>query len=883
MKARLLTVILVAVILLIACDGGDEKTPVSPPGLTTPGADTIPVTIIFACYDHELGAYEELIAQFETANPTIHVRLISLERILGTSVGIRNLPEDATLRIMSAADTAHWLAYPRETQQGLIRNLAPFVEADATFDANDFYPGLLEAFQWDGGTWSLPAGAELTLFFFDQEAFDQAGVPYPEAGWTWDDFVAKAKTLTERKGEEITRYGYVSAWGLSLLASYLSNQDGSLQNRTAAPPEPVLDSPGTVQGIQWYANLVQAYQVTPYFPWSDGASPAAAIIDGRQAAMWTDFAGSYEWRSQLRSLGVAPFPADDEAGTTPLLVDGYVMSAGTSHPDEAWRWLKFLSHQEPVGMSPDSLPARRSVAEVSGFWKELAGDLAEVYRYALDHALVQIPTSLSPTWMSLERAVEVVLRDGRDVEEALAEAQQAALTEQARKMPVVEIRVASPPPGSDVDGEVSIAIAFIRPFGELTVDYQLADSFHQYHPDIVVKVGSGPEFEGIYGLPEMASAGDCFSWGAGVGAESVPYVLSLDPFLDNESDFPLGDFYPIFLERCKWQGNLWCLPFDASVRVIRYNKSLFDTAGIAYPQPGWSLDDFLTTAVALTTSEGTDQQYGFASSGSENGDLLIFIGQQGGALWDYDAFPPKPLFDSPVTVKALQWYADLALVHGIKQAIHASRPWDSIDESRQALALAEVGKVAMWSDLAGNFQVEGSQQTPTGMVPYPRGNVAGMAGANADAYFISAQTEHPEVCWEWIKFLSGHLEAVSGVPARRSLAESATFRQQVGAEVATTYLYALAQSDPSSEQMERQCTWTSWANEWFYQAYDSVLDGADPAQVLGEAQYKAEEFVLCLEAKQGFDDQSVALMCALQVDPDYPLPPWEEQSEKTRP
>ena len=872
----------ITIILLSACDGGEKRTPVSSPILGTSGTTADPVTITFACYGHELDAYEELIVRFETANPTIRVNLISLERILGASAGIRNLPEDATLRVMSAADTAHWFASPRETQRGLIRDLAPFVNADAAFDTTDFYAGLLEAFQWDSGIWSLPAGAEFTLFFFDKDAFDQTGVPYPEPGWSWDDFVARAEALTEQ-GEEITRYGYVSAWGLNLLASYLFDHDTPLVDRTTVPSVPMLNSPEVAQGVQWYASLVQAYQVMPYFPQSEGASQAVTLIEGGQAAMWTDFAGSYAWRSQLRNLGVAPFPASEEAGATPLLVDGHVMSAGTSHPDEAWRWLKYLSYQEPVGLSPGSVPARRSVAEASGFWEELADDVAEVYRYALDHALVHVPTSLSPTWMALEQAVETVLQDGRDVGEALAEAQQAALAEQAREMPVVEIRVASPLPGSDIDGEAPTVITFIKPFGELTAYYQLADTFHEHHPDIAVRGRSGPEFEDWYGLPEMASAGDCFSWGAGVDAENASYILRFDPFLDNDSGFSLDDFYPVFLGRCKWQGNYWCLPSDGHVYIIRYNKNLFDATGITYPQAGWTLDDFLITAVALATGKGADRQHGFSSSGFGSGDLVRFIRQQGGSLWDYDALRPKPLFDSPTTIGALQWYADLALVHGVKQAIHVSSQWDRIDESRQALRLAEAGKVAMWSDLAGKFQVKESPEIPTGMVPYPRGSISGMAGAIADAYFISARTEHPEACWEWIKFLSDHLEPVSGVPARRSLAESAMFRQQVGEEMAMTCLYSLAQSDLPSEQMERQSPWTWWANQWFYQAYDAVLDGADATQVLGEAQYKAEEFILCLDAKQGFDDKSTALACALEVDLDYPLPPWEEQSEKTQP
>ena len=52
-----------------------------------------------------------------------------------------------------------------------------------------------------------------------------------------------------------------------------------------------------------------------------------------------------------------------------------------------------------------------------------------------------------------------------------------------------------------------------------------------------------------------------------------------------------------------------------------------------------------------------------------------------------------------------------------------------------------------------------------------------------EGYFISAQAQHPDACWEWISFLSRQIPS-RGVPVRTSLAESADYENRVGEQVA---------------------------------------------------------------------------------------------------
>ena len=44
----------------------------------------------------------------------------------------------------------------------------------------------------------LPQNLSSLVVYYNRDLFDAAGVPYPEAGWTWDDFLAAAKALDDR-------------------------------------------------------------------------------------------------------------------------------------------------------------------------------------------------------------------------------------------------------------------------------------------------------------------------------------------------------------------------------------------------------------------------------------------------------------------------------------------------------------------------------------------------------------------------------------------------------------------------------------------------------------------------------------------------------------
>ena len=229
-------------------------------------------------------------------------------------------------------------------------------------------------------------------------------------------------------------------------------------------------------------------------------------------------------------------------------------------------------------------------------------------------------------------------------------------------------------------------------------------------------------------IPDVAKDVDCFMWAPSLqDPKNLEAILNLEPFLDADKSFNKSDFYPATLDQFTEQGQLWALPAEVTPYVIEYNRDLFDAAKVAYPKPGWTMDDFLATAKSLTKGDGDAKQYGYVGDYFEANDLVLMLQALGAKLVDTTQDPPKVVFDDATMRQALQWYADLHSKHDVKPMFVTDFS-ELLTEASTALVERETmiddGRAAMWSAYAGMPNLTGSTKRPTmniGAVSVPIG------------------------------------------------------------------------------------------------------------------------------------------------------------------
>lgn len=916
MNKRTIWSFLLILVLLAACQSGNDEavTPETPDAAAT--AVTAPdnssptigeeaaeapepqdvQTIRFAVYDWDSGRYEDLIDAFEEEYPQYQIKTVSVNEVLELDPFGGEWPEDAELRLASAADVLATGVSRASGEQGLLLDISPFLEADTAVSADDFYPGVLEQYQWNGGTWGLPMTVNFELIYFDKDAFDEAGLTYPEAGWSWDDLAAAAQALTVREGDEVVRWGFVQPYPNAL--AFVQGQAGELVDQSTDPPTIRLDDPEVVEAVQWYADLFLTLEAAPYFPPADEEESSAlslpegySLIEEGKAAMWPEHSATWSYRSQQGNLGIVPYPvssANDKS--TPIYTEGMAISAGTNKPDAAWAWLAFLSDQQKgtalVGSDPGSLPARRSVAESSGFWDNVDEELGVAYRYAVDHAYASVYVDWG--YEAFNEAITAVLAEEKDVAVALADAQIAA--EAARDEALTTGDNTEPTPEITVIEEEEIVnpdattIEFMAGGGFDQQAYRdLARQFQEENPNIVVEIKQPNFFSGAPTMSDLAQDSDCFQWFPSLtDEESLAAILSLEPFLDNDPNTSKDDFFPAALDQMTHQGQVWALPGDATVVVMEYNKDLFDAAGLDYPAADWTVDDFLDTAVALSSGEGEERVYGYIPDLFEPSDMIAFLDRLGADMMDDSVDPPRINLTDPTVIEAVRWYTNLTTEYDVKPTFITSLGDTGLNAYEERQTLLDNGRGGMWTANSGNFVVvfpgqEDAEERNIGVAPLPS-SVDGRASGgfqSVNGYFISANTDARQECWDWITFLTRQPNVGNGLPSRIEVAQSAAYQQEVGAERAAAYLHSIENVNEASfyQRFSDENSWMSIAFFWIISAYDQVLNEGVPVEgALQQAQITADAYRDCVITNDALNDEKAQQACLQEVDdtlPDY--------------
>ena len=351
-----------------------------------------PVTISFAHADTDTETYQQLVQEFNERYPyiTVELRPKRWDMLGGLS------DNDADIFVTSQF-ALNWLH-----EQGDVLNLTPFIEQDESFAVADFYPGTVGLFTREGKTWAIPAGVDMMVMYYNQDLFDQYNVPYPEIGWTWDDFLSIAAGLRD---PEANVFGYAPNDALFDPLVFIYQHGGRIFDDLQNPTRTTFDDPLTIKALEWYVKLIHEYDVAPDPEQAREAFGAGGNIQNGiylgKVGLWTgmlsDRGGRFwpaEWNMRW---GIVPLPRDEQPATL-TMVEGIFISSQTPHPDACWQWVAFLSKQIPNRQTP----ARKSLAESTTYEQLVGGDVAAVARASMENTLL-----LSPKLAEFEQALGI--------------------------------------------------------------------------------------------------------------------------------------------------------------------------------------------------------------------------------------------------------------------------------------------------------------------------------------------------------------------------------------------------------------------------------------------------------------------------------------------
>ena len=346
-----------------------------------------------------------------------------------------SVPDVATLDASSAAVFI---------DNGVLRDLTPYIQRDRKFDLSRYFENVVNIARRGDKLYAVPLDFTPMMMYYNKRLFDAAGVPYPKPGWTWEEFLVTARSLTVfpaqaarsaggqagqpktgseapqaqdaaagaprgtktlKAEEEVrpTQFGMNFENFTPFWSMWLWLDGGDVLDPTGKRATGYLDGPKSVEAMQFLVDLMLKYRVAPT-P-KETAAAGQNMFRSQRAAM--DLKGHWmmiDFRSDGIDFGAVSLPTNTGRRVTVIYESGLAITTKAKHPDLAWEYIKYMTAKD--------VQIRRVA---SGLAISANKDAATYYanNEVEDAFIAEVPYARPPWGATVERYpfIEDLLRD----------------------------------------------------------------------------------------------------------------------------------------------------------------------------------------------------------------------------------------------------------------------------------------------------------------------------------------------------------------------------------------------------------------------------------------------------------------------------------------
>lgn len=197
---------------------------------------------------------------------------------------------------------------------------------------------------------------------------------------------------------------------------------------------------------------------------------------------------------------------------------------------------------------------------------------------------------------------------------------------------------------------------------------------------------------------------------------------------------------------------LFAVPSTVETMCYIVNLSDFDAAGLPYPDPEWTMDQFAQLAGSLTRTSSSGTHYG--------ADFCIRWGHVQGYQWFFNAFGgsinnasgTQCTLTSAGSVAAGNWLFQKLIWPGVSVTRNSARlagEWDAAMLLQGQVTMATLAPTEILEVLSGI-----SSSVKWMLYPFPLFPQGRMGWASEGFFGINGQTQYKEAAWELLKFLT---------------------------------------------------------------------------------------------------------------------------------
>ncbi|MEH6995081.1 sugar ABC transporter substrate-binding protein [Neobacillus drentensis] len=293
------------------------------------------VEITYGFWDKkQVPAVEEIIKLFNEKNPNINVKI----ELTPYGQYFQKLETAAT---GGALPDVMWMngAHVEQYAEGkVILPLSDLAKED-NYSLDNYPESLIDLYTVDGKLYGIPKDFDTTGLWYNKKIFDEAGVPYPDETWDWDQLKDVAKMLTNKdKGI----WGYAAVMGnqggyydfIWQNGGYIISDDRKSVG---------FEQPEAIEALEYNISFIKEGLSPTQAQMTETA--ASELFNSGKVAMMFDGPWMVPEYKQNPDLNVAVVPKGKQRA---VAIHGLsnVIAANTEHKDAAWEFVQFLGSKE---------------------------------------------------------------------------------------------------------------------------------------------------------------------------------------------------------------------------------------------------------------------------------------------------------------------------------------------------------------------------------------------------------------------------------------------------------------------------------------------------------------------------------------------------------
>ena len=300
----------------------------------------------------------------------------------------------------------------------MLLDLTDRIAESDSIDLSKYPADITELYTYDDKNYAVPKDVDTIALWYNKTLFDEAGIAYPTADWTWDDLYEAAKALTKDGvygfacSATNNQAGYYNL--IYDMGGYVINDD-----KTASG----YDDPNTIAALQYFEKMIQEGIMPSQQVLSESAEDV--LLGSGTLAMTTQgswMLSAFKDNEYIKeNCDCVELPMDAASGKRVSIYNGlgWAASAETDHPDEAWQLIEYLGSQEGQTRQAELGVTMSAYEGTSEAWTGSADFNLQAYLNMMDDMVIRPYSRETVTW---ENAVNEELKKGWTQEVTMEEA-----------------------------------------------------------------------------------------------------------------------------------------------------------------------------------------------------------------------------------------------------------------------------------------------------------------------------------------------------------------------------------------------------------------------------------------------------------------------------